>query len=134
MKNAEILMEELEKHADAKEILKEYGKIETVSDYAGALLFAAKRLGIGTQMDAAELAGYLQSMEAAERETTEQAAGELMELEDDDLADTVGGVTVDGKSTRARQRKQSDTYNPNWLPDILPDCLYDNECSTWFWN
>ena len=57
MKNAEILLEELEKHTDAKEIIKEYGKIETVSDYAGALLFAAKRLGIETQMDAAELAG-----------------------------------------------------------------------------
>ena len=48
MKNAEILLEELEKHADAKEIIKEYGKIETVTDYAGALLFAAKRLGIET--------------------------------------------------------------------------------------
>ena len=129
MKNAEILMEELEKHTDAKEIIKEYGKIETVSDYAGALLFAAKRLGIETQMDAAELAGYLESMEAAERETTEQAAEELMELEDDDLADVAGGVTCDGKNTRARYNKDSGRSLKNAF-----DCWTNDKCATWFYN
>ncbi|MBR4744947.1 MAG: hypothetical protein IK082_12295 [Oscillospiraceae bacterium] len=129
MKNAEILMEELEKHADAKEILKEYGKIETVSDYAGALLFAAKRLGIETQMDAAELAGYLESMEAAERETTEQAAGDMMALEDDDLEDVAGGVTCDGKNTRARYNKDSGRSLENAF-----DCWINDKCATWFYN
>jgi hypothetical protein len=130
MKNAEILLEELEKHADAKEIIKEYGKIETVTDYAGALLFAAKRLGIGTQMDAAELAGYLESMEAAERETTEQAAGDLMALDDDDLADTAGGVSVDGKNQKMAHSKGG---GMEALGHAF-DCWMNDKCATFFWN
>ena len=129
MKNAEILLEELEKHADAKEIIKEYGKIETVSDYAGALLFAAKRLGIETQMDAAELAGYLESREASERDSTEQAAGDMMALEDDDLEDVAGGVTCDGKNTRARYNKDSGRSLENAF-----DCWTNDKCATWFYN
>ena len=46
MGNAKKLLEELGKHPKAAELDKECGSIKTMSDYAEALLSAAKRLGM----------------------------------------------------------------------------------------
>lgn len=130
--NVEKLLEELNKHPEAEEYIKEYGKIETLSDYAGALLSAAKRLGIETQTDDAELAGYLKSMEASERKSTEQAAGDMMELEDDDLENVAGGVKCDG--TNARIATRENTGGGMEALGHAFECWTNDKCATYFWN
>jgi hypothetical protein len=91
MEKVKRLLAELEEHAEAKALLGEYGAIETASDYAGAILSAARRLGVETDVDASEIVGYLESVEASQRESTEQAVDGVRELEDDDLENVVGG-------------------------------------------
>ena len=71
--------------------MKERGTIETMSDFAEVILSSVQRLGVETDVDAPELAGYLESMEAFQRDSTEQAADALLELEDSDLENVAGG-------------------------------------------
>lgn len=122
MEKVERLLAELKEHAEAQEILKEYGTIETMSDYAEAILSAAQRLGVKTDVDVPALVGYMESMEASQRDSTEQAADLLSELEVDDLENVAGG--------KAHSCGQS-------MDEVFEhafDCWSNDKCATFLWN
>lgn len=102
--------------------MKERGTIETMSDFAEVILSSAQRLGVETDVDAPELAGYLESMEAFQRDSTEQAADALLELEDSDLENVAGG------------KGHSCGQSMGEAFDHAFECWSNDKCATFLWN
>lgn len=127
MEKVERLLAELEEHAEAKALMGEYGAIETAPDYAGAILFAAQRLGVETDVDASEIVGYLESVEASQRESTEQAVDGVRELEDDDLEGVAGGSDADSNCGDLMADVMSNISNTF-------ACWKNDKCATFAWN
>lgn len=127
MEKVKRLLAELEEHAEAKALMGEYGAIETASDYAGAILFAARRLGVETDVDASEIVGYLESVEASQRESTEQAVDDVRELEDDDLEGVAGGSDADSNCGDLMADVMSNITNAF-------QCWKNDKCATFAWN
>lgn len=127
MEKVKRLLAELEEHAEAKALMGEYGAIETASDYAGAILSAARRLGVETDVDASEIVGYLESVEASQRESTEQAVDDVRELEDDDLEGVAGGSDADSNCGDLMADVMSNITNAF-------QCWKNDKCATFAWN
>lgn len=127
MEKVKRLLAELEEHAEATALMGEYGAIETASDYAGAILFAAQRLGVETDVDASEIVGYLESVEASQRDSTEQAAEYVRELEDDDLEGVAGGSDADSNCGDLMAEAMSNIKNAF-------KCWKNDKCATFAWN
>lgn len=128
MEKVKRLLAELEEHAEAKALMGEYGAIETASDYAGALLFAAQRLGVETDVDASEIVGYLESVDASQRESTEQAVDGVRKLEDDDLEGVAGGGS-DANSNCGDLMAEAMSNIKNAF-----QCWKNDKCATFAWN
>jgi len=127
MEKVERLLAELREHTEAQELLKEHGTIETMSDFAEVILSFAQRLGIETDVDAPELVGYLESMEASQRDSTEQAADALHELEDSDLENVAGGKGH-SPSHHSCGQSMSEAF------DHAFECWSNDKCATFLWN
>ena len=114
------MLEELEKNPEAKSAITENGNPKTIREYAEAILTAAKKAGIKTQIDAGELAEYLEAADASRKVSTDQAVDDLVSLEDDDVEAIAGGrgKLPGGKAT---------------IPENFWACFINDKCSS-FWN
>lgn len=122
MEKVNQLLAALQEHGAKQDLVKDYGTIETASDCAQALLSSAQKLGIETDVDVAELVAYLESMEASEKAATDQAAQDVLELEDSDLEHVAGGSDLNcGKSA-------DEAFSHAF------ECGMNDRCATWFWN
>ena len=90
-------------------------------------MFAARRLGVETDVDASEIVGYLESVEASQRESTEQAVDDVRELEDDDLEGVAGGSDADSNCGDLMADVMSNITNAF-------QCWKNDKCATFAWN
>ena len=103
--DVERLLEEMKKHPEADKLMKEYGKMDTFSEYAETILFVARKLGIEIQTDQAEIVSYLKEKESSIKAATDQASSEIVEL-DDEVEDVVGGGVGPSHGCGSKMREE----------------------------
>ena len=112
--DVERLLEEMKKHPEADKLMKEYGKMDTFSEYAETILFVARKLGIEIQTDQAEIVSYLKEKESSIKATTDQASKEIVELDDDEVEDVVGGGVGPSHGCGSKMKEEYEKECP-WL-------------------
>ena len=118
--NCESFMEELRKNPGAKALITKNGVPQSAQEFAETLLSAAKKLGIRTQIDAAELAAYIDASAASRKASTDQAVNDLISLDDDEVEEVAGG------KTHGRL---------NWtIPEHWCECWANDKCWSALWN
>ena len=122
--DVERLLEEMKKHPEADKLMKEYGKMDTFSEYAETILFVARKLGIEIQTDQAEIVSYLKEKESSIKAATDQASSEIVELDDDEVEDVVGGGVGPTKSCGSKMREKYEELDECILPETCDRILW----------
>ena len=85
--DVERLLEEMKKHPEADKLMKEYGKMDTFSEYAETILFVKEK-------------------ESSIKATTDQASKEIVELDDDEVEDVAGGGVGPSHGCGSKMREE----------------------------